>query len=496
MSEATTPGEALRPYSAALRRWWPLAAAIVVIAGLMGVAVAARLPKSYTATAKVLLGQQRQVDSLLGTADYSPDPERELNTSLQLITLEPIADEVSRSLGLREPGSALVGQVATAVDRNSNIVAISVRDHDPARAAVIANAFAAAYRDYRARSDRVALQDAIAAAQRQLMELSSERARRALRRELTRLEVAEPLQTGGVQVVHEATAASATRSPRPMLSGLLGAFLGLVVAGLTIVVLGRTDRRVFGDGDLEDLTGRPVIARVPRAPRAAGDAFVSLALSLTHDRAGGSPAGILLVTSAGPGEGTPEVALGLTRAFGVIGRRAIAMEADLRDPTFAERLGAAPTGGLAAVLAGTAGLDGELAAVGPRAAAVPAGFTSEVPQALLAGDRMEATVEEACGRADVVVIAGAPAGVVGDSLAVADLVDKVLLVARDDVTRPDELRRALRALTDAGVPPAGVVATVRPRRRPLDVLRSARRQRRPLTQSGAATAARSEVTVG
>jgi len=229
--------------------------AIVLVAGLVGLAVAAQRPKSYVATAKVLLGQQHQVDVLLGNTDYSPDPERELNTSLELITREAIAARVRRSLRLSEPSAALVGRVAAAVDRNSSVVTISARDTDAARAAAIANAFARGYRAYRAKSAQGALEDAIASARLRMLNLQSHTQRVALRRELTRLEVEVPFQTGGVQVVHEATPASAVRRPRPLLSGLLGAFLGLLLAAVTIVVLGRTDRRVTGDGQLEDLTG-------------------------------------------------------------------------------------------------------------------------------------------------------------------------------------------------------------------------------------------------
>jgi Mrp family chromosome partitioning ATPase len=109
---------------------------------------------------------------------------------------------------------------------------------------------------------------------------------------------------------------------------------------------------------------------------------------------------------------------------------------------------------------------------------------------------MAATVDEARGRADVVVIAGAPAGVVGDSVALAGLVDRVLLVACDDVTRPDELRRAMRALTDAGIPPAGVIATARPRRRLFGSVRTTRQHGAAAQSAAAATAATSEVTVG
>jgi capsular polysaccharide biosynthesis protein len=471
--------------------------AIVLVAALAAIAVSAQHPKSYVATAKVLLGQQRQVDAVLGNSDYSSDPERELNTSVQLITLGPIADGVRGSLDLRESSAALVGRVTSAVDRNSNIVAISASDADAARAAAIANAFAAGYRDYRARSARVAVQDAVGSAEARLRETPAGRERRALRDELTRLEVAEAFQTGGVQVVHRATAASAIVHPRPLKSALLGAFLGLVLAGLAIVVLARTDRRVSGDGDLEEHTGRPVVARIPRARGAAADALVTLALSLAHGRVGRMPAGVLLLTSAGPDEGTPDVAVGLARAFGTIGLRAIAIEADLRAPTFSDDLELADRGGLAAVLGRAAELEGELVDIGKEATVLPAGATVHYPQALLAGERMTAVIEEACGRADVVLLTGPPVSVVGDSLALAGLVDEVLLVARVDVSRPEELRRAVRALSDVGIPPAGVVATVKPARRPFAAVFAARRrQRSPARDAAATTTGTSEVTVG
>jgi capsular polysaccharide biosynthesis protein len=476
-------------YIAVLRRWSPLALAIVAVATLMGLAVAAQRPKSYTADAKVLLGQDRQLDALLGTADYSPDPERDLNTSLQLITLEPIAGGVVNSLGLHESPTALAARVTTAVDRNSNIVTISVRDASPDHAAEIANAFANGYHDYRAKAAQAALRDAIDSAQQRLPTLETGSARTALRRELTRLEVVEPLQTGGVQVVHEATAADAVQHPRPLVSGVVGGLLGLIIAAVAIVVLARTDRRVSGDGDLEDVTGRPLLARIPRSPQAAADALASLALSLVQKPRGTAPPSVVLVTSAGPHEGAPEVAIGLARAFGVIGRSAIAIEADLRRPAFAALVGVETEDGLATVLAGQARLDDELVAVGERTSVLPAGTTSDAPQAMLAGELMASTVAAACRLADIIVLDG----IAGDAVALAPLVDTVLLVARDDVTRPDALRRAVRALADAGIPPAGVVALARGARFPL--------RPEPTSDDARATAhtttgATSEVTVG
>ena len=105
---------------------------------------------------------------------------------------------------------------------------------------------------------------------------------------------------------------------------------------------------------------------------------------------------------------------------------------------------------------------------------------------------MSDLVEAACGRADVILIAGAPLGVVGDALALTGLVDAALLVARVGTTRVDELEEAVRLLTRAGRPPLGIVATTRA---PGAGLLSAWR-RITARRAGSAVTQPSEVTVG
>jgi capsular polysaccharide biosynthesis protein len=458
-----TPVEGMHLYAVTLRRRWRMALAIVALAAVAGFLVASLSTKSHDATAKVLVDQQRQVDALLGTSDFSPDPERELNTGIELITLEPIADGVRRSLGLPESASTLVSKVSTKVDRNSNIVSITVSDASAARAARLANAFAAGYRDYRARSARATVDDAIASAEARLRRLAPGPERTALATELRRLQVAGAFQTGGVQVVHPATAATATTRPRPLLSALIGAVLGLLVAAVAVVVLARTDKTVRSARELEEATGQPVLARVPAGAAGARDALVTLAMSLPRARGRLAPPAVVLLTSPGPHEGTSGVALGLARSLDAIGELAIAIETDLRDPAFAVALGVDEPEGLVGFLRGSAKLDRELVSLG-GACALPAGPAQEFPQPLLAGERMATLVEELRNDTDVVVLAGAPVGVVGDALALVGLADLVVLVACLDVTRVDELQRAVSALQAAGSPPVGVVATTRPRR--------------------------------
>jgi succinoglycan biosynthesis transport protein ExoP len=475
-----TPAARLSMYAATLRRRWRLALCIVAVAVLAGVVVATFAPKSYDATAKVLIGQRAQVDALLGATDYTPDPERDVNTSLELITLEPVAKSVRRRLGLDISDAMLIGKVETGMDRNSNVVSITAHDRSPRQAARIANAFAVAYRDFRARSARASIGDAIASAERRAALLAPGPERDALEAELRQLQAVAAFQTGGVQLVRRATAASALASGGLLPSALVAGFLGVLLAGVAVVFLARTDKRVRGADDLEAILGRPVLATVPNplgrnGGVQASDALATLALSLalrdlrSREAAAGSRNGssarVLLLTSPGRDEGTTEVALGLAQALSDTGRRVILIEADLRDPSLAALLGLEHRAGLVAILAGARTLDQELVELGDSgggpagARVVPAGARSLLPQPLLAGGLMAALVAEARRRADVVLLAGAPASVFGDAFALVPLADAALLVARFDVTRRDEALRVAGALEDLDCPLVGSVAT-------------------------------------
>jgi capsular polysaccharide biosynthesis protein len=458
----TSNGADLGRYVATLRRRWMLAVGIVAVAALAGYVVASLSPTSYTATSKILLDQDRHVDAVLGTTGYAPDPERELNTGVLLITLEPIADEVRRSLDLHESAAALAARVSTATDSNSNIVSIAASDADPEGAARIANAFADGYRRYRGETIRRSVDEALASARARRSSLVEAGERSELDAQIRRLQAVAAFDTGGVEVVHRATAGAASVSPRPLVSAFVAGFLGLVLAALTIVVLTRTDSRVRRERDLEQAVGRPVTA-VVRDRHGAPKALLPVAVALREP--------VVLLASPGPGEGAAETSFGLARALALTGRSAIAIDADRSSDLIDPR-------DLDDALVPLAGPDQDEAG----SWALPAGSTS-LPS-------MAALVEAAWERADVVLLGGA-------GVALAGLAGEVLLVARLDVTRTDELQRTLRALTAAGAVPVGVVATTAPPRRPVrTVLARLRTESGWRRASSGRPETASEVTVG
>jgi tyrosine-protein kinase Etk/Wzc len=165
------------------------------------------------------------------------------------------------------------------------------------------------------------------------------------------------------------------------------------------------------------------------------------------------------------------VTLGLARALGELGRRTLAIEADLRRPGFATELGLEPTAGLAGILSEGRRLEDELLELplgigrGVAGGGLVLGPHAPLPQPLLAGADMGAVLAEARRLANVVLLAGAPTDEFSDSLALAPQADAVLLVARIGATRGDALQRAHRAFEQLGVHVAGVVATAAGRQR-------------------------------
>ena len=473
------PADRLSLYWATLRRRWRLAVAIVAAAVVAGIAVGMLMPTSYQATSKVLIGQRAELDALLGAAGYVPDPEREVNTNLAMVSLQPVVEDVRRRLGLHAGTGELLGKLTAQIDRNSNVVSITVEDSSPEVAARTANAFALAFRDFAARSAQESLDEAVTAARERAAQLPPGLDRDALDREISRLQAAGAFATGGVQVVDRATAASATATGGVKGKALVAGFLGVLAAAVAIVVLARTDRTLRDEEQVEALLELPVLGTVApvigtRADTAARDAFAALALALGVGGApprsaasNGTGGYVVLITSPGAGDGTTSVALGLARAFGEMGRRTLAIEGNLRSPSFARELNVVPTPGLAGILADGRTLDDELLELplgigaGVPAGTLAAGPRRPLPQPLLAGPRMAALLAEARTRANVVVLAGAPTEEFSDSLALAAQADAVLLVARIGVTRRDELQRARRAFEQLGVHVAGAVATAR-----------------------------------
>lgn len=413
------------------RRIWVVGLCLVA-ATLAAVALTVREEKQYSATSALLLRAAPDVE-----------PQRTVDTSLQLLTLPAIAERTAEQL----PGVS-AGEVEAAVESEqrgeSDIIEIVATDSSPERSARIANTLAEEFLVFREEGER------------------------------------ERLRSGRIQIVERASPSSTPVSPKPVRNIAFGALMGLVLGLGIALLLEQLDRRVKRQDDLADATGLPLLASVPKRKAfdrehlghgslspAETEIFRLLRANLRYFKTKGSVKSVL-VTSAGPGEGKTLVSLGLALAATTSGERVLLLEADLRDPGLSRVLGLPATGGLSAVLTGdgtladavTAVKAGELAeGVGDATLDVaPAGAIPSNPTELVESQRMSDLIAQAEAEYDFVIVDTPPVLVVADAIPLIFRVGGVLVVSGLGVSTRTSATDLAEQLERLGAPTLGMVA--------------------------------------
>jgi capsular exopolysaccharide synthesis family protein len=162
------------------------------------------------------------------------------------------------------------------------------------------------------------------------------------------------------------------------------------------------------------------------------------------------PVRVIQVTSPGKGDGktvtTLNLALTMAREFQ---RRVLVIDADLRHPRVHALLGLEAGPGLADVLTGHASLaDAMVELPGHHLTVLRAGRAYDRPAEMLGSAPMRRLIDTLRAQFDRIVIDSAPA-VVADPVAIAPIVDGLLLVVRAGVTTKPAIARALGSLASS-----------------------------------------------
>jgi capsular exopolysaccharide synthesis family protein len=478
----------LGAYLKAIRRRMPLILLLTGIVTAVAVGLSLAQTKEYEAEARVVISQTDPINNVIEASQpINYDPEAARNTLVSLIKLEPVAAAVKQAESLDYSTDELLDKVTTEVESNSDIVLIKALDPDPETAADIATGFAEQYQLYRQENARDSLNDAAEVTRGQLEQLSlAEQASeqgRDLRAKLREIEILAAAQRGGVEVAETAEVPTDPAKPKPMRNGIIAFFLGFGFAVAIAVAREFIDRRLKDEEDVENAFGLAILATIPRPARRSQtivpgedrgqfEGYSALATNLRFFELGPELESIM-ITSPGPSEGKTSVTLGTARALAALDLRVIAIEADLRRPTFS-KYGIGRGAGLSTVLAGVSDVDSSLIEVdassltrvdgGARERArtfhvLPAGPVPPNPQALLARPMMTHVIEDARAMADVVLVDVPPLGTVNDPITLANLVDGVVVVAHLGRTTRDASRRTLRLLSNVDARMLGVVVT-------------------------------------
>lgn len=152
--------------------------------------------------------------------------------------------------------------------------------------------------------------------------------------------------------------------------------------------------------------------------------------------------GVILLTSALPGEGKSTIAANLTRAAAAAGDRILLIDADLRNQGLAVAFGLAHSPGLAGFLAGECDLRTSTYFEPDTGLQIIAGSgvsSGAEALSLLSSDSMRHLIEQARIQFDLIVIDAPPLLTVADPRVLLDQVDGVVLVVASDTTSEDAL---------------------------------------------------------
>jgi capsular exopolysaccharide synthesis family protein len=170
----------------------------------------------------------------------------------------------------------------------------------------------------------------------------------------------------------------------------------------------------------------------------------------------------LVISSATPGDGKSTISINLAQAAATMGQRVLLVDADLRRPQIAQRLGLAAEPGLSNVIATGLALEEAIQVVPgwTNLSILGAGELPPDPVRLLASKRMQDVMEQLQERDwfDLVIYDTPPIGGFADGKILAALTTGIILVARMGKTDRFALKRTLEELKLSQVSVLGVVA--------------------------------------
>jgi capsular polysaccharide biosynthesis protein len=312
------------------RQYFWIALILMAVAGGTAYVRSSQQPDQYRTTSQlIMLGESGE-----GVNSYTAQLSSQnlIETYQSLIESDVILQRVVDRLQLPFDYVELDNKVTTSAVTDTLLLQVTVVDTDPERASRIANTVASEFQLY--------IDDNIASNQN--VNLSSP-----------------------VAINNEARVPSAPFEPKPITAGLLGPFVGLLLAVALIAILEFLDNTVKPKQNLQELTGSPLLASIPQAPNVRSgshqvftvaqprsSASEAIRLLRTNLSFASASADIrrFVISSPNPGEGKSTTVANLGVALAQSGARVVVIDADLRRPTQHQIFGVPGDDGLTTLL--------------------------------------------------------------------------------------------------------------------------------------------------
>lgn len=415
---------------------------VVVFAAVA--AVTFIMPPKYTATAEVFAtytGQSGQTQSTTDMSSGTNYLSTQIKTYPELVKTEAVLNPVIDDMNLDMTPAQLASVVTATNPTNTFMVDISAEVGDPQQAADIANSVA----------DNLSKQ------------ISSD---------LYNSDGAKsPIKLSVVQKAQTPTGQSSPNIPLYLAAGfVLGIIVAVGVALLRDILNTKVDTTedvrealhasslgtVPSSATLDD--SKPVVVAQPASSEAEEFRRIRTNLSFLTTTATEGHGRLLVVTSTDPSEGKTTVSSNVAVALAEEGKSVLLIDADLRHPSVAHKLGIEGHVGLSHVLSRQASPADVIQKYWkPNLHILPAGKRPANASILLNSDLMREMVEQALTQYNYVIIDTAPLSVASDAVVFGRMAGGLVLVTGKDVVEKKELANTATALKTAKVPVLGYI---------------------------------------
>lgn len=194
---------------------------------------------------------------------------------------------------------------------------------------------------------------------------------------------------------------------------------------------------------------------------AAAEAYKLLRTNLGFSLSDNSGCKVIGVTSAMKGEGKSTTSINMAYTMAQNGGRVLLMEADLRLPTVAKRLGLKQKPGITNLLVGQVPGNDILQRTNliSNLWVAAAGDIPPNPAELLGSANMKKTIQTMADAFDVIIVDLPPITAVTDAVLVSKIVDGMVVVVRQNYCDRDSLEEVVRQLRFADAKILGFVMT-------------------------------------